>query len=455
MRFTNRRGAALRFLLPVLAVVAFGIFVVGAQAGGGSLDGNYGNDGKSYADFNGQNDFATSLFLDESNRAIVGGYTEGANDDMMVARFKQTDGSLDGSAFAGDTGVLTIDLGGNERANDLVVNNGKLIIAGQTDEGGNDDLVILQRQIPGGKPDLTFNTAQTPGTDVLGGGGFRLDLGGNEVGTVVKRLPDGKFLVGGTTDVNGTTDFLVARFTNKGLLDPRFTNDNTTPGVSSPMPGVILIDFGGADHLTGLWAYSNTAWFASGYSDANGGNDIAFAGFSGVSRVDKGFGGQGNGRVLWDLGGDDVASSVRVDNNKKIIVGGSTGGDMMVARFKPKAKGLDTSFPGAGVELLNFGGNDAGNALLYQARADRRILPAGSTDESGNNDFAFERLGKDGSPDTSFGNAGQVTTNFNGTSDDVATGIGMETTSSNVIVSGYSNANGNYDFAVARYLATR
>lgn len=460
MRFKARRGTAKRFLLPVVVIGAFAALVVGAQAAPGDLDPGYGEGGLSTIDVqnNGNDDFATSMVMDEANRAVVAGYTVGANEDMAIARFK-LDGTPDLSAFGlpggGDSASLAIDLGGNERANAIanIAGDKKAVLAGQTDVNGDSDFAVVRRNIPGGSADTTFNALGTPGQlliDVCG-------TGGNDIATSVIRLNDGKYLVGGTTDCNGTLDFAVARVTNKGVLDPKLTNSHACPAtpVCSPQPGVVLIDFGGDDHLTGLFGYSNTKWFASGYTDANGTNDIAFVGFQGVNKVIPGFGGLGTGLGIFDLGGDDRALALAVDNNKKIIVGGSSGGHMLIARFKPNAKGLDLTFAGGdGIEVGNFGGTDVANALVYQRRLDRKILPAGSTNASGNNDFGVERLLKDGARDTQFGSGGQVTTNFSGTSDDVATGIGFNTVNGKVVATGYTNANGDYDFAAAGYLPT-
>jgi uncharacterized delta-60 repeat protein len=459
MRFKARRGTARRFVLPVIVIGVFAALVVGAQAAPGDLDPGYGTGGLSTIDIlnNGNDDFATSMVMDEANRADVAGYTVGANEDMALARFK-VDGTPDLSAFGlpggGDSPSLAIDLGGNDRANAIAGIGGdkKVVLAGQTDVNGDNDFAVVRRNIPGGSADTTFNAAgPVPGQlliDVCGNGG-------NDIATSVIRLNDGKYMVGGYTDCNGTLDFAVARITNKGVLDPKLTYTGSQPGVSSPQPGVVLIDFGGDDVVTGIWGLSNTKWFVSGYSDANGTNDLAFAGFQGVNKVIPGFGGQGTGRGLIDLGGDDKGLALQVDNNKKIIVAGSTGGHMFVARIKPNAKGLDLTFAGGtGVEVGNFGGTDTANAVVYQRRLDRKILPAGSTNASGNNDFGVERLLKDGARDTQFGSGGQVTTNFNGTSDDVATGIGFNTVNGKVVVTGYTNANGDYDFAAAGYLPT-
>jgi uncharacterized delta-60 repeat protein len=460
MRFKARRGTAKRFLLPVIVIGVFAALVVGAQAAPGDLDPGYGEGGLSTVDIvgAGNDDFATSMTMDEANRAVVAGYTVGADEDMAIARFK-VDGTPDGSAFGLpgpiDSPSLSIDLGGNDRANAIanIAGDKKAVLAGQTDVNGDSDFAVVRRIIPGGAADTTFNALGTPGQlliDVCG-------TGGNDIATSAIRLNDGKYLVGGTTDCNGTLDFAVARITNKGVLDPKLTNSHACPAtpVCSPQPGVVLIDFGGDDHLTGLFGYSNTKWFASGYTDANGTNDIAFVGFQGVNKVIPGFGGLGTGLGIFNLGGDDRALSLAVDNNKKIIVGGSSGGHMLIARFKPNAKGLDLTFAGGdGIEVGNFGGTDVANALVYQRRLDRKILPAGSTNASGNNDFGVERLLKDGARDTQFGSGGQVTTNFSGTSDDVATGIGFNTVNGKVVVTGYTNANGDYDFAAAGYLPT-
>ena len=461
MRFKARRGTAKRFLLPVFVIGVFAALVVGAQAAPGDLDPGYGEGGLSTVDIvgAGNDDFATSMVMDEANRAVVAGYTVGANEDMAIARFK-VDGTPDGSAFGLpgpiDSPSLAIDLGGNDRANAIsnIGGDKKAVLAGQTDVNGDSDFAVVRRIIPGGGPDATFNAAgPVPGQlliDVCG-------TDANDIATSVIRLNDGKYLVGGTTDCFGDLDFAVARVTNKGVLDPKLTNANTCPAVPvcSPQPGVVVIDFGGDDHLTGIWGYSNTKWFASGYTDANGTNDVAFVGFQGVNKVIPGFGGLGTGLGIFNLGGDDRAMGVQVDNNKKIIVGGWSGGQQLVARFKPNAKGLDLTFAGGdGIEHgLAQSDPTLGSGILYQRRLDRRILPAGPTDAGGNNDFGLERLLKDGARDPQF-HGGQVTTNFNGTSDDVATGIGVNTVNGKPTVSGYTDSTGDYDFAVASYLAT-
>jgi uncharacterized delta-60 repeat protein len=416
-------------------------FVGGAQATPGAVDGTYGTNGRGFIDFEGNNDFATSMFVDESNRVVLAGYTVDpvTGDDMALARFR-LDGHPDLSAFSGPGGVdsshLQIDLGGNERANGMLIDGGhKAVLAGWTDVNGTRDVAVVRRLVPGGDADTSFNaTGAVPGQIII-------NLGGDDVATTVTKLPSGKYLVGGTTDIHGSLDWFILRITAKGQLDPNFTN------ASSPMPGVILVNPGGADHLTGIAAYSSVKWFAYGYSDAHGTNDVVAAGFKQQNKPDTGFGNAGGLLFVDNAGKDDRAYAARIVNGKKLVFVGSSDGDQLVLREKPKAHGLDGSFAGGGLQTIDFGGtNDRAYALLYQNTIDRQLVTAGVSNFAGDNDFTAFRMKQDGSPDTPWGTNGGVLVNGAATSDDVAVGVGMHSNTYEVYVGGYSNANGNYDF---------
>lgn len=324
----------------------------------------------------------------------------------------------------------------------LIDGGHKAVLAGWTDVNGTRDIAVVRRLVPGGDPDPTFNAAgAVPGQIII-------NLGGDDEATSVIKLPNGKYLVGGTTDIHGSLDFFVARVTAKGVLDPNFAN------ATSPMPGVVLTDFGGADHLTGIAAYSSVKWFAFGYSDAHGTNDVVAAGFKRQDQPDLGFGGAGTGKLFVDNAGkDDRAYAGAIVNNKKLVFVGSTNGDELVVREKPLAHGLDTNFAGGGLLDVDFGGsNDRAYGLLYQKTLDRQLVTAGQSNFFGDNDFAIARMKQEGSLDSPFGAGGQVLVNGTGTSNDVAVGVGMESNSLAILVGGYSNANGDYDFTATRLL---
>jgi hypothetical protein len=150
-------------------------------------------------------------------------------------------------AFSSPGGVgsasLRIDLGGNERVNRMAI-------------GGDKKPAVVSWNIPGGSANMAFHAnGPVPGeliVDLCGNGG-------NDIANTIFRLPDRRFLVGGTTDCNGTLDFAIARVTNEGVVDPRFTYTGASgPGVSSLQPGVILVDFGGTTSKVTVGGYTNS-----------------------------------------------------------------------------------------------------------------------------------------------------------------------------------------------------
>ena len=84
----------------------------------------------------------------------------------------------------------------------------------------------------------------------------------------------------------------------------------------------------------------------------------------------------------------------------------------------------------------------------------KKILVAGYSLNTANPDFALALLNPDGSLDSSFGNAGKVTTSFGGGSD-IAQNVVIQP-DGKILVAGYSDLgrnNGDADFAIARYNA--
>jgi len=153
-----------------------------------------------------------------------------------------------------------------------------------------------------------------------------------------------------------------------------------------------------------------------------------------------------------------VANVEQQSDGKTVAVGevnGSNGTlDFGVTRFNADGS-LDTTFGQAGTVTTDFnGGNDVpiGSAI----QPDGKVLVLGTTYNVANpNDssFALARYNSDGSLDTTFGNGGLVVTSFaatGATSSDIAESM---TLSSNGLIGvcGRSNANGTNDFAEAVY----
>jgi uncharacterized delta-60 repeat protein len=122
------------------------------------------------------------------------------------------------------------------------------------------------------------------------------------------------------------------------------------------------------------------------------------------------------GSLLWappaDLrdAEDDYFSDVAIQADGKIIAVGTShrpGGDddFLVARYTAAGR-LDAGFLGIGWTTLDFGGND--DAIAVAVQQDGKLVIGGTTDL----DFGLLRLNSDGSLDASFGTDGKVAVDF-------------------------------------------
>jgi uncharacterized delta-60 repeat protein len=168
--------------------------------------------------------------------------------------------------------------------------------------------------------------------------------------------------------------------------------------------------------------------------------------------LDNTFG--GDGIVTTDFSDNsDLGHSVTVQSDDKILVAGYTTNngyyDLALVRYNTDGS-LDNSFDGDGKITTDFFGSyDMGNSVTVQN--DDKILVAGFTNNNGDYDFALVRYNEDGSLDNSFDGDGKVTTDFFG-SYDYAHSITLQS-DGKILVAGFTNNNGDYDFALVRYNA--
>jgi uncharacterized delta-60 repeat protein len=192
------------------------------------------------------------------------------------------------------------------------------------------------------------------------------------------------------------------------------------------------------------------------------GTDIGFA----VARyavngaLDPTFDGDGKVRTDFGMNTLDTASSVAVQPDGKILVGGVVGGvnpgtsfDFALARYNPNGT-LDPSFDGDGRVVTDIeGGRDWLAAVAPQA--DGKIVVGGQARPRGPgaHDFALARYNPDGSLDSSFGANGKVVTAFGGGADDFALDVEIDG-SGRIVAAGWTSPPGrDLDFALARYTA--
>jgi uncharacterized delta-60 repeat protein len=190
---------------------------------------------------------------------------------------------------------------------------------------------------------------------------------------------------------------------------------------------------------------------AAGFSTPAAGPSIDFAlvRYESTGRIDRRFG--DNGRVLTDFGNTDVAAAVAIDSIGRIVVAGYSSSnvvDFAVARYNPDGT-PDNTFNSTGKVLTNFGGGAAGTAVAIDSND--KIVVAGYSNAGGTYDFAVVRYNVDGTLDTTFNATGRVLTDFGVGSGDFAAAAVIQS-DGKIVVGGLSDASGiPYDFALVRY----
>jgi uncharacterized delta-60 repeat protein len=255
---------------------------------------------------------------------------------------------------------------------------------------------------------------------------------------------DGKIVTAGESTAGGSDDFAIARYKKDGTLQSGFGTG-----------GVVFSDLnsGSDDTPYALAIQPDGKIVTAGESDAGSGRDFALARYKSDGTVNSSFG--SGGFVINDLGSssDDSAYAVTVDNAGKILAAGRSDAngsyDFAIARYK-KNGSPDTGFGTGGVVLDDLGtaSNDVVRGIAIVG--DGKILTAGYSNANGSFDFALARYKSDGSPDTGFGTGGVVLTDLGSGSGDVIRAVAIQA-DGKIVVAGYSDANGSYDFALARY----
>ncbi len=157
------------------------------------------------------------------------------------------------------------------------------------------------------------------------------------------------------------------------------------------------------------------------------------------------------GRALTAVGaGEDYANVAAVQADGRVIVAGSsatnTGTQISLVRYGRDGS-LDSSFGNAGRVMPAMGAQGNDQALAIALQPDGRILVAGRSD----GDFVLLRFNADGSADVGFGSAGRVRIDFAGGTD-VARAL-LVMPDGKIVIGGEAGSAGNtsgIDFALAR-----
>ena len=395
----------------------------------GVLDTTFGSNGTVTDYYSGTIDsYIYSVLLDNSNRIVIAGYHDNNTEKYGLARFL-ANGQLDTTfGTGGKVSGNFSDLNSSSLSSFIyaaVIDNSNNIVCGGLHDYNR---YALAKFLSNGQLDTTFGT-----------NGMVLD---NFYGSTFSQINaiaiDGSnnIIVGGY--ILSTSRYAVARFLTNGQLDSTFGTGgivlNYFTGTTKSIINSVVID---------------------------GSNNIVIAGSSGISTLNYGIArlqpnGQpdttfGTGGTITGVfsGTNSSISAIAIDDTNKIVVGGVSTNQYVVARFLADGQ-IDTSFGTSGIELGYFTGS---YSKIFSIAIDSlgRILAYGYNN-MGQNLYGLARFLADGQLDTTFGSGGKVL---------VTTSIGPSTekpaftldTFNNIIVGGSLNPSPNA-FFVSKYLTS-
>jgi uncharacterized delta-60 repeat protein len=373
--------------------------------------------------------------MQADGKIVVAGVTTsgGSSDNFAVARYNP-DGSPDDSFGGGDGEVPTDFAGGVDEAFGVAIQpDGKIVVAGLAQEAGSTD-IALARYTTDGILDSSFDADGKVNIDFAAGTDF---------GFALALQSDGKILVAGSANVEGSDDFALVRVNSDGSPDGTFGSS-----------GRVHTDFGGNDdEARGIALQADGKIVVVGKTDNGSSIKFAVARYKPDGSPDFDF--DADGKLTTIFGGlEDAANGVAIQAEGRIVAAGyalfaDSSSAFAVARYNTDGS-PDSNFDADGKATTSFGSGSftiAGGVVIQTAGS--RIVVAGTAGTSGSQ-FALARYNSDGSPDASFGTNGTVLTDF-GPGAEVANSIALQPDGKIVAAGRTRGSGGVEDFALARY----
>ncbi|MES2353834.1 MAG: delta-60 repeat domain-containing protein [Pseudomonadota bacterium] len=320
-----------------------------------------------------------------------------------------------------------------------IQSNGKIVAAGNAfnSSTGNYDFA-LARYDKNGNLDNSFGN----------NGKVTTHLSGNtpapfptvETAKAIAIQNNGRIVVAGTgfNGSTGATDFAVLRYLSNGRLDRRFGQH-----------GIVLTDFGGINaRANSMVLQPDGKIVVAGTLERTFTQpDFVLVRYNTDGSLDSTFG--DNGKVFTDVSrGIEEANAVRLTPDGKILVGGEAfiecpglscgASNFVLLRYNANG-GIDSSFGNGGVVTTDFDIRDGITALDIAPNG--KIIAGGFADRlcsgPGCPRFALARYNVNGSLDTTFGDGGKVTTQLGDTSQITAIAITAGLPTAKIVVAGY------------------
>ncbi|MEO6392991.1 MAG: delta-60 repeat domain-containing protein [Pyrinomonadaceae bacterium] len=329
-------------------------------------------------------------------------------------------------------GMVTTDIGNQtaDEAHDIVVQpDGKLVVAGEA--GASEWNFAVVRYLANGSLDQTFAS----------GGIARVDFADRvDLASGVALQSNGKIVVVGSTCVlndNSTCNFALTR------LNPNGTRDLTFGGFGQL--GRVTTDFGGdLDEARKVNLQTDGRIVVVGRSLTSNGMVFAVARYNSDGTLDASFG--GDGRATFAVGSFADAYDLAIQPDGKIIVVGGGEGNFRAIRINLNGT-IDSSFGPRGKVSIDFSGKlDIASSVAIQS--DGKIVIGGAAQPAVGNFFeaALVRLNANGTLDSSFDGDGRFTQDFTPGNDSI-TDLEVESTFGTVTFVANSDSPGTYILA--------
>lgn len=414
----------------------------------GNLDFSFANNGKRFLrSSEDYKDGANDVAIRSNGDIVIVGSTirldveaTAANEKypILVAQFT-TSGSLD--LNFGTNGIITDDIRGLGKVNKAYAialqSDDKIVVVGGSENPNSfskSDFTVV-RYNSNGERDVSFGDQGKVFTSFAGQYAPPSFSSAEDNAYAVALQADGKIVVVGDAIVDMKSVIAVARYTQTGVLDSEFSKDGKfTMGTyrTNSYPNALAMQ---ADEKIVVAGYvSNSSY--------------GFARYFNNGKIDSTFSDDGIRYVY--MGGDYAAEQVLIKTNQKILAVGNgkgTSSSKTIAMLQLNEDGTrDSTFGDGGKIFSDFPclSSQANTGLL---QADGKILIGGKTSlQSTGNHFLLQRYHADGSPDTSFGVGGSVTTKFEDDNSGEITALVMQP-DGKIIAAGKANSH----FALVRY----
>lgn len=352
-------------------------FIIARLNPDGSLDNTFSGDGTAKTDFNsGGDDRAFAIALQPDGKILVAGYSEkNSTSQIIVARYT-TSGSLD-TGFDFD-GFVSTSVNNKCEARGMVLSNGKIIVVGFTNNGSNDDFVVV-RYNSNGTLDATFNST----------GIVQTAIGpSDDVARAVAIQPDGKLVVVGRSGNGSNFDVSLVRYNSDGSLDTGFDFDGKV---------VTALGTTGTEEANAVGFTADGKILVAGFATPNGSNrDFALFRYNTNGALDNSF--SSDGIVTTEIGSsNEEARSMLIQPDGKIVLGGYSynGSNADFALVKYNSDGTpDTQF-GNNSKVTTSIGSDADEVYALALQSDGKIVAGGAAKTGSDFDFALARYNND------------------------------------------------------------